>query len=55
LLERDQAIHDRLRSALQPTFLWEQPADCPEHLRLYCLMQGNLRHKTSRSPIWMNW
>jgi len=43
LLERDQAIHDRLRAALRPMFLWDQPADCPEHLRLYCLMQGDLR------------
>jgi hypothetical protein len=43
LLERDQAIHDRLRAALRPTFLWERPSDCPEHLRLYCLVQGDLR------------
>jgi len=43
LLERDEAIHDRLRAALRPTFLWEQPADCPAHLRLYCLMQEDLR------------
>jgi SagB-type dehydrogenase family enzyme len=47
LLERDQAIHHRLRAALRPTFLWEQPADCPEHLRLYCLMQGDLQ-RTAR-------
>jgi SagB-type dehydrogenase family enzyme len=44
LLERDAAIHDRLRAAFRPTFLWNRPADCPEHLRLYCLMQGDLRH-----------
>jgi SagB-type dehydrogenase family enzyme len=43
LLERDPRIHDRLRAALRPEFLWEQPADCPEHLRLYCLMRGDLR------------
>lgn len=43
VLERDQAIHDRLRAALRPTFRWERPADCPEHLRLYCLMPGDLR------------
>jgi hypothetical protein len=43
LLERDPKIHDRLRAALRPEFLWEKPADCPEHLRLYCLMQGDLR------------
>ena len=44
LLERDRRIHDRLRAALRPEFLWEQPADCPEHLPLYCLMRGDLRH-----------
>jgi hypothetical protein len=44
LLERDPAIHDRLRAALRPTFLWERPRDCPEHLRLYRLMRGDLRH-----------
>jgi SagB-type dehydrogenase family enzyme len=43
LLERDPAIHDRLRGALKQTFLWERPPDCPEHLRLYCLMRGDLR------------
>jgi SagB-type dehydrogenase family enzyme len=44
LLERDQAIHDRLRCALKQTFHWDQPANCPKHLRLYCLMRGDLRH-----------
>ena len=29
LLERDQAIHDRLRAALRPTFLWEQTGGLP--------------------------
>jgi hypothetical protein len=43
LMERDPSIHHRLRAALRPKFLWEQPAGCPTHLRLYCLMQGNLQ------------
>ena len=43
LLERDGRIHDRMRAALRPEFLWERPADCPEHLRLYYLMQDDLR------------
>jgi len=43
LLERDPRIHDRLQAVLRPEFLWEQPADCPEHLRLYCLKQADLR------------
>src|SRR5207244_10104288 len=43
MLERDQTIHDRLRAALRPTFLWEKPTDCPRHLPLYCLTTGDLR------------
>ena len=43
LLERDQGIHDRLRAALRPTFLWTKPAACPEHLRLFYLMKGDLQ------------
>ena len=41
--ERDQRIHDRLRAALRPTFLWQRVDDCPEHLRLYCLTTGDFR------------
>jgi SagB-type dehydrogenase family enzyme len=48
LLERDPAIHDRLRAALRPTFLWERPQDCPEHLRLFRLLKGDLR-RTARN------
>ena len=44
VLERDPAIHDRLRSAFKQTFLWQRPAACPEQLRLYCLMREDLRH-----------
>jgi SagB-type dehydrogenase family enzyme len=43
LLERDQAVHDRLHAALRPSFLWERPANCPEHLHFFCLMEGDLR------------
>jgi hypothetical protein len=43
LLERDPAVHERLRAALRPTFRWERPADCPGHLRLYRLTPGDLR------------
>lgn len=43
LLERDPAIHDRLRRALKQTFLWERPADCPGHLPFFCLMRGDLQ------------
>jgi nitroreductase len=44
LLERDHAVHDRLRGALKQSFLWDQPMDCPKHLRFYCLMRGDLRY-----------
>jgi SagB-type dehydrogenase family enzyme len=47
LLERDQAIHERLRAALRPSFLWKQPADCPEHVRLYCLEREDMQ-RTAR-------
>jgi SagB-type dehydrogenase family enzyme len=43
VFERDPAIHDPLRAALRPKFLWQRPAGCPEHLHLYYLMPGDLR------------
>ncbi len=43
LLERDPAIHERLRAVLKPTFLWERLTDCPTHLRLHRLMRADLR------------
>lgn len=43
LFERDAAIHDRLRAALRPKFLWQRPEGCPQHLQLFCLMPGDLR------------
>jgi hypothetical protein len=42
-LERSEAAHDRLRSALTPTFDWERPPGCPEHLRLYRLAEADVR------------
>ena len=43
VLERDPAIHERLRSALNPDFAWERPEGCPEHLPLFRLANGDLR------------
>jgi hypothetical protein len=43
LLERSSAVHDRLRAALRPEFLWKRPQDCPEHLRLFTLVEGDFR------------
>ena len=43
VLERDPAIHERLRNALGPDFAWERPEGCPEHLPLFRLVCGDLR------------
>lgn len=43
LLERDAAVHDRLRSALRGDFRWTRPAGCPDHLHLFFLAPGDLR------------
>ena len=41
LLERSEAVHDRLRSALRPGFSWSSPLGCPAHLRLFQLAEGD--------------
>ena len=46
LLERDPTVHDRLRAAFRPTFLWERPVGCPEHLRLFRLLSGDFRRSS---------
>jgi SagB-type dehydrogenase family enzyme len=43
LLERDTAAHERIRPALRDGFLWKRPPNCPEHLRLWCLAESDLR------------
>ena len=43
MLERDVAVHARLRPALRDVFLWKRPANCPEHLRLWCLAESDLQ------------
>jgi hypothetical protein len=43
LLERNDAVHDRLRAALRDSFLWRRLPGCPEHLRLFCLAEVDLR------------
>jgi hypothetical protein len=45
LLERDPAAHETLRAVLRSTFLWQRPARCPDHLPLYLLAEGDLRHQ----------
>jgi SagB-type dehydrogenase family enzyme len=43
LLERHAAVHERLRSALREVFVWKRPPNCPEHLRLWCLSESDVR------------
>ena len=43
LLERDVAVHERIRPALRDAFLWKRPPGCPEHLRLWCLVESDFR------------
>jgi len=48
LFERDPAVHDALRAACRPAFLWRRPVNCPDHVHLYLLAEGDLR-KTART------
>jgi SagB-type dehydrogenase family enzyme len=41
--ERNHQVHDRVRAATRTSFLWQRPASCPEHLRLYALAEVDLR------------
>jgi SagB-type dehydrogenase family enzyme len=43
LLERSSTVHEHLRSALRPEFLWKRPEGCPKHLPLFTLMEGDFR------------
>jgi len=47
-LERDPAVHEAMRAACRPTFLWRRPALCPADLNLYLLAEGDLR-ETARA------
>ena len=43
LFERDAVVHDVLRAACRPGFVWQTPAGCPEHLRLFLLAEDDYR------------
>ena len=43
LLERDAAVHQRIRPALRDEFLWKRPPGCPAHMRLWRLAESDLR------------
>ncbi len=43
LFERNAAVHERIRPALRDVFFWKRPPGCPEHLRVWCLAESDLR------------
>ena len=43
LFERDPAVHESLHAACRPTYLWQRPTSCPDHLTLYLLEEGDPR------------
>jgi hypothetical protein len=45
LFERNERNHEQFRSALRGQFLWRRPPGCPDHLRLYCLAEADLRQE----------
>lgn len=45
-LARNSGKKDELRSAMQRSFLWQKPPECPDALELYLLKEGDVR-KTS--------
>lgn len=43
LFERHDRVHDAFRAQLGDGPLWKRPANCPEHLRLFCITERDLR------------
>jgi len=43
LFERNATAHDAFRAQLGDGPLWTRPAGCPEHLRLFCITERDLR------------
>lgn len=48
LFERSAAVHDQLVFRLRSEFAWTRPQGCPEHLRLFCLQEGDFRDEARR-------
>jgi hypothetical protein len=49
--QRSPEIHDELRAACSPTFRWQRPADCPEHLGFYLLGAGDYREQAAGGEL----
>ena len=45
LFERSEAVHEKLRQSMNPAFVYERPPGCPEHLRLFKLVEGDFRER----------
>jgi SagB-type dehydrogenase family enzyme len=45
LFERNAAVHEGLRKAMNPSFLFERPDGCPEGVRLFRLAHGDFRQQ----------
>jgi SagB-type dehydrogenase family enzyme len=45
LFERNAAVHEDLRGAMNPAFLLERPDGCPEGLRFFRLAHGDFRQQ----------
>jgi SagB-type dehydrogenase family enzyme len=45
LFERSGEVHEKLRLALNPSFVFERPRGCPESLRLFRLADGDYRQQ----------
>jgi SagB-type dehydrogenase family enzyme len=43
--ERSAAVHDKVRTKMNPSFVFERPDGCPDHLQLYRLAGGDFRHQ----------
>jgi SagB-type dehydrogenase family enzyme len=46
LFERSATVHEQLRNAMNPSFLFERPDGCPESVRLFRLAYGDFRRQS---------
>ena len=45
LFERSETVHEKIRAAMAPSFMFEVPEGCPKSLRLFRLADGDFRQK----------
>ncbi len=49
LLERTPAVHEELAQILGAKARWTRPAGCPDHIRLFCIGEGDYRRAAARA------